>query len=80
MNWFLLYQTKRENILIEKSQMNILFVFRLWTQVLRQEKYMYLFSTNFVLDFVNIPKRNNYTDIISSCNLPFALHQYIDYK
>jgi hypothetical protein len=26
-------------------------------QVLRQEKYMYLFSTNFVLDFVNIPKR-----------------------
>ncbi len=27
-------------------------------QVLTQEKYMYLSLTNFVLDFVNIPKRN----------------------
>jgi hypothetical protein len=26
-------------------------------QVLIQEKYMYLFLTNFVLGFVNIPKR-----------------------
>jgi hypothetical protein len=36
-------------------------------QVLRQEKYMYLFSTNFVLDFVNIPKRKIF--YIIECNV-----------
>jgi len=43
---------------IEKNIYDKPFVFPLWMQALRQEIYMYLSLTNFVLDFVNIPKRN----------------------
>ncbi len=42
---------------MEEILLNKLFVFRLLKQELRQEKYMYLFWTNFVLDLINIPIR-----------------------
>jgi len=40
-------------------------------QVLRQEKYMYLFLTNFVLDFVNIPKRKIFYTETKKINVVF---------
>lgn len=57
-----------------------LFEFHLWKQVLKQGRYMYLFSTNFALDFVDIPRRDHRGSMIEFDRLLFALHQCIDYK